>query len=132
MNYSDNITIQKFIEQLVDALKYENTYRELNGKKLNIPFLLSALWQDLMDNYECYDEFCSDLRDCDNYDIVIGDDNYYICKVNIFLSFIFCIWNTENVSLFIQPLQKPGHRWIFQTEVTFYIPLAYLIFTGMK
>lgn len=38
-----------------------------------------------MDNYECYDEFCSDLRDCDNYDIVIGDDNYYICKVNIFL-----------------------------------------------
>lgn len=85
MKYSDNITIQKFIEQLVDALKYENTYRELNGKKLNIPFLVSALWQDLMDNYECYDEFCSDLRDCDNYDIVIGDDNYYICKVNIFL-----------------------------------------------
>ena len=38
-----------------------------------------------MDNYECYDEFCSDLRDCDNYDIVIGDYNYYICKVNVFL-----------------------------------------------
>lgn len=85
MKYSDNITIQKFIEQLVDALKYENTYRELNGKKLNIPFLVSALWQDLMDNYECYDEFCSDLRDCDNYDIVIGEDNYCICKVNVFL-----------------------------------------------
>lgn len=85
MKYSDNITIQKFIEQLIDVLKYENTYREPNGKKLNIPFLVSALWQDLTNNYECYNEFCSDLRDCDNYDIVIGDDNYCICKVNVFL-----------------------------------------------
>ena len=85
MKYSDNITIQKFIEQLVDALKYENTHREPNGEKLDVPFLVSALWQDLIDNYECYDEFCSDLRDCDSYEIVIGEDNYCICKVNVFL-----------------------------------------------
>ena len=85
MKYSDNITIQKFIEQLIDVLKYENTYREPNGKKLDIPFLVSALWQDLMNNYECYNEFCSDLRDCYNYDIVIRDDNYYLCKANVFL-----------------------------------------------
>ena len=85
MKYSDNITIQKFIEQLIDVLKYENTYREPNGKKLDIPFLVSVLWQDLTNNYECYNEFCSDLRDCDNYDIVIGEDNYCICKVNVFL-----------------------------------------------
>lgn len=43
MKYSNNITIQKFIEQLVDALKYENTYREPNGEKLDVPFLVSAL-----------------------------------------------------------------------------------------
>ena len=85
MKYSDNITIQKFMERIVDVLKYENKYREPNGKKLDVPFLLSALWQDLMDNYECYNEFCSDLRDCDDYDIVIGEDNYCICKVNVFL-----------------------------------------------
>ena len=81
MKHSVNITIQNFIEQLIDVLKYENTYREPNGKKLDIPFLVSVLWQDLTNNYECYNEFCSDLRDCDNYDIVILDDNYYICKV---------------------------------------------------
>ena len=63
MKYSDNITIQKFIEQLIDVLKYENIYREPNGKKLDIPFLVSVLWQDLTNNYECYNEFCSDLRD---------------------------------------------------------------------
>ena len=85
MKYSDNITIQKFIEQLVDVLKYENTYREPNGKKLDISFLIAGLWQDLIDNYTLYNEFCSDLRDCDNYDIVIEDDSYCICKVNVFL-----------------------------------------------
>lgn len=81
MKYSDNITIQKFIEELIEALKYENTYRDLepSDKKLDIPFLIAVLWQDLISNYEHYDEFCSDLRNC--YNIVILDDNYYICKV---------------------------------------------------
>lgn len=81
MKYSDNITIQKFIEELIEALKYENTYRDLepSDKKLDIPFLIAGLWQDLISNYEHYDEFCSDLRNC--YNIVILDDNYYICKV---------------------------------------------------
>lgn len=85
MKYSDNITIQKFIEQLVDVLKYENTCREPNGKKLDIPFLLAALCQDLMYNSKRYDVFCSDLRDCDNYDIVIEDSEYYICKANVII-----------------------------------------------
>lgn len=85
MKYSANITIQNFIERLVEVLKYENTYGELNGKKLDVPFLVSVLCQDLTNNYECYNEFCSDLRDCDNYDIVIGEDNYCICKVNVFI-----------------------------------------------
>lgn len=85
MKYSDNITIQKFMERIVDVLKYENKCREPNGEKLDIPFLLSALWQDLMYNYERYDEFCSDLRDCDNYDIVIENCDYHICKANVII-----------------------------------------------
>lgn len=85
MKYSDNNVFQYFMEQLIESLKNENTYRELNGKKLDIPFLVSALWQDLTDNYERYDEFCSDLKNCDNYDIVIGEDNNCICKVNVLL-----------------------------------------------
>lgn len=85
MKYNDNNVFQYFMEQLIESLKNENTYRELNGKKLDIPFLVSALWQDLTDNYERYDEFCSDLKNCDNYDIVIGEDNDCICKINVFL-----------------------------------------------
>lgn len=85
MKYSDNTVIQEFIEQLVDALKYENECKESYDEKFNIPFLVSVLWQDLMDNCECYNEFCSDLRDYDNHYIIIEDDNYLICKVNVFL-----------------------------------------------
>nr|DAZ45205.1 MAG TPA: hypothetical protein [Caudoviricetes sp.] len=85
MKYSDNITIQKFIEQLIDALKYENECKESYDEKFNIPFLVSSLWEDLTKNYRCYDEFCSDLRNCDDYDIVIHDSDYYICKVNVII-----------------------------------------------
>ena len=101
MKYSDNITIQNFIERLVEVLKYENTYGELNGKELDVPFLVSALWQDLMYNSKHYDVFCSDLRDCDNYDIVIEDSEYYICKANVI------IYNEEVYGL------------IFRYELTF-------------
>ena len=85
MKYSDNTIVQKFIEQLVDALKYKNECKESYDEKFNIPFLVSALWQDLMNNCECYNEFCSDLKDYDNHYIIIEDDNYLICKVNVFL-----------------------------------------------
>lgn len=85
MKYSDNITIQKFIEKLVDVLKYENECREPNGEKLDIPFLVSALWQDLTYNHKYYDEFCSDLKNCDYYNIAIEDSKYYICKANVII-----------------------------------------------
>lgn len=80
MNYSNNTVFQYFIEQLIEALKYENECREPNGKKLDIPFLISALWQDLENNHRRYDEFSSDLRNCNNYNITIENYDYYICK----------------------------------------------------
>lgn len=85
MKYSDNITIQTFIERLVKVLKYEHTYIEPNDEKFDIPFLVSALWQDLKSNYERYDEFCSVLRDCDNYIIAIENCKDYICKANVII-----------------------------------------------
>ena len=38
MKYSDNTIVQKFIEQLVDALKYKNECKESYDEKFNIPF----------------------------------------------------------------------------------------------
>lgn len=85
MRYSDNTVFQKFMEDLVEALKYENECRKPNGKQLDIPFLISGLWQDLKNRHEWYDKFYSDLKDCDSYNITIEDSDYYICKANIFV-----------------------------------------------
>ena len=85
MNYSNNSIFQNFVEQLIEALKYENECREQNGEKLDIPFLISCLCQDLENNHRRYDEFCSDLRNCNNYNITIEDYDYYICKANVII-----------------------------------------------
>lgn len=85
MKYSNNITIQKFIERMVEVLKYENCGEEPNNKKFNIPFLISALWQDSIYNSERYNDFCSDLRECDNYIIAFEDCEYHICKANVII-----------------------------------------------
>ena len=58
MKYSDNITIQKFIEQLVDVLKYENEYREPNSEKLNIPFIIAKKRKKIFNNYKQYNNYC--------------------------------------------------------------------------
>lgn len=63
MKFCNNNTLQEFVGRLVETFKYENEWRELNNKKFDIPFLVSGLWEDLTNNYECYNEFCSDLRD---------------------------------------------------------------------
>ena len=75
MRYSDNTVFQKFVGDLVEALKYENKCRKPNGKQLDIPFLISGLWQDLKDHHERYDKFYSDLQDCDNYNITVEDSD---------------------------------------------------------
>lgn len=85
MNYSNNTVFQYFIEQLIEALKYENECREPNGGKLDIPFLISCLCQDLENNHRQYDEFSSDLRNCNNYNITIENYDYYICKANVII-----------------------------------------------
>lgn len=38
MKYSDNTIVQKFIEELIEAFKYENTYRDIEPKYKNLIF----------------------------------------------------------------------------------------------
>lgn len=111
MNYSNNTVFQYFIEQLIEALKYENECREPNGGKLDIPFLISCLCQDLENNHRQYDEFSSDLRNCNNYNITIENYDYYICKANVIIynaikDMMNAIWDIVNVNLVIQIIEK--------------------------
>lgn len=43
MRYSDNTVFQKFVGDLVEALKYENKCRKPNGKP-NLRYSISNFW----------------------------------------------------------------------------------------
>ena len=52
MQKLENSTLQRFLEELTDALKAENEDREYENKSeddrysiLNIPFIVSSLWE---------------------------------------------------------------------------------------
>lgn len=72
-----NTTLQKFIDTLVEELK---------DKDVDIPFIISALYQSFEKNSCEYEEFISDLEKYDDYciDIVNSNEGYMaIIDVNI-------------------------------------------------
>lgn len=87
MKYCGNSTLQAFTKMLVDTLKEENECRGANGKKLNIPFLISTLCQSFEKDEILYNQFIFDLEVTDHYDILISDSNndyYGICKADVY------------------------------------------------
>lgn len=90
MEKLQNETLQNFIDTFIKELKRENENREYHSiKKLNIPFILSSLYQSFSNNQNSYKEFISDLEMYSDYDITIDDPkNEYngIIDVNINLA----------------------------------------------
>ena len=74
MEKLQNETLQNFIDTFIKELKRENENREYHSiKKLNIPFILSSLYQSFSNNQNSYKEFISDLEMYSDYDITIDD-----------------------------------------------------------
>lgn len=75
-----NNTLQKFLDSFIDELKRENSDREYHDtRKLNVPFIISTLYQSFNDSTDKYKEFISDLRNWSDYGIIIENptDEYY-------------------------------------------------------
>ena len=75
-----NDTLQKFLDNFINELKRENDDREYHEtRKLDIPFIISTLYQSFNDNTDKYKEFISDLRNWSDYGITIENptDEYY-------------------------------------------------------
>lgn len=67
-----NDTLQKFLDCFVEAIKEENRDRKQNGKReINIPFILSTLYQSMNNNTEEYKEFIQNLEEYPDYIIYI-------------------------------------------------------------
>ena len=90
MKRLQNETLQNFIDAFIKELKRENEDREYHSiKKLNIPFILSSLYQSFSNNPNSYKEFISDLEMYSDYNITIDDSkNDYNGIIDIEISLI--------------------------------------------
>ena len=103
MQKLENNTLQTFLDRLAGELKSENENREYENvvtnneyKILNIPFLISSLWEAFRAESNTYSDFIKCLNEAYDYQIIITepDDNYYgICKaiVSFSISEIECM-----------------------------------------
>lgn len=86
----ENYTLQKFLDNLVEGLNRENIDREQTGtKQLDIPFIISTLYQSFKNNPDKYNEFIEDLVEWSDYFIVMNkSQNTYngIIDVDVVLS----------------------------------------------
>lgn len=74
MKRIQNKALQIFVEKFVNDLKRENEDRENHGiKELNIPFILSTLYQSFAKNDNKYEDFASDLEQYSDYNILISE-----------------------------------------------------------
>ena len=89
MQKLQNYILQEFINKCIVILEKENDNRKFHRKtELNIPFILSSLYQSFVMNQDKYKEFISDLETYSDYRINIEDsedDSDGIIDMNIIL-----------------------------------------------
>lgn len=74
MKKLQNEVLQRFIDIFIKELKRENSDRKNHEiKELNIPFILSSLYQSFSNNPDSYKEFISDLKMYPDYNIIIDN-----------------------------------------------------------
>lgn len=78
MQKLENSTLQKLIDEIVEALKYEKERGVLKNDQLDIPFIISALYQSFKNKTDKYENLINDLsRYCDyNIEITESKNDY--------------------------------------------------------
>ena len=96
MQKLENSTLQKFIEKLIEELKREKEYSRLKNNQLDIPFIISAMYQSFKNNTEKYEDFIADLDKYSDYGLYIEDSqNDYNGLIDIGITLVRYI-NDEN------------------------------------
>ena len=90
MQKLENSTLQKFLDVFVNELKRENSNREYHDtRKLNIPFIISTLYQSFNNNTDEYKELISDLERWSDYGLSIDKPvNDYCGIIDVEISLI--------------------------------------------
>ena len=73
MQKLENYTLQKFLDKLIEELKREKEYSRLKNDQLDIPFIISAMYQSFKNNAEKYEDFIADLDKYSDYGLYVED-----------------------------------------------------------
>ena len=73
MQKLENYTLQKFLDKLIEELKREKEYSRLKNDQLDIPFIISAMYQSFKNNTEKYEDFIADLDKYSDYGLYVED-----------------------------------------------------------
>ena len=104
MQKLQNNTLQKFIDILIEELKQKNEDRKLydiDVDELDIPFIISSLWQSFNNRENDYKEFISDLENYSEYNVIIEESkNDYNGIIDVLISLVKyeTLDNTEDFS----------------------------------
>lgn len=97
MQKLENSTLQKFLDKLIDELKREKEYNRLKNDQLNIPFIISAIYQSFKNNTNRYKDFINDLEKYSDYGLYIEDSqNDYNGLVDIGVTLVKYIADSIN------------------------------------
>lgn len=117
MKKLQNDTLQIFLDRLAEDLKSENENREYENLSednkyqiLNIPFLISSLWEAFRAEPNTYSDFIKCLNESYDYQIFITetDNTYYgICKAIVSFSTSGTEWMSEDYQYEIDFLYDP-------------------------
>lgn len=74
MQRLQNDTLQKFLDRLIEELKRTNEDRkQCDIEDLDIPFIISSLWQSFNNNPDKYKDFVHDLEEWSDYVVNIEE-----------------------------------------------------------
>ncbi len=88
MQKLENKTLQKFLGSFIEALKYakEHNHNDLINDQLDIPFIISSLYQSFKNNPSDYAEIISDLEKYPDYGFSIENSrNDYIGIIDVYV-----------------------------------------------
>lgn len=96
MQKLENYTLQKFLDKLIEYLKREKEYSRLKNDQLDIPFIISAMYQSFKNNTEKYEDFIADLDKYSDYGLYVEESqNDYNGLIDIGITLVKYI-NDEN------------------------------------
>ena len=74
MQKLENNTLQKFLDKLIDELKREKERNGLRYNQLDIPFIISSIYQSFKNNTDRYKDFINDIEKYYDYNLCIEDN----------------------------------------------------------